>query len=224
MKFILIGPGQLGAILVDAAGGARLAIGIEEDAMTEFEDRHFCEISTDIADAAQGDVIAVVVPAGATTEVLAAVADCAQKDAIVLNFATACDIAPELKEKRPDVHWIEAKMVGSAVGMMQGLKSAIVLGTEDRQLYQRICAAMPGLADCFIPGDASVVSMVNTMSTEAALRAAVSVRRSLKEKGVSQEIIDAAIGCGLPGTAISYQRGTLGAFAKKIVHQIEQEL
>ena len=72
-------------------------------------------------------------------------------------------------------------------------------------------------------GDPSIVAQVNTISTEAALRAAVAVKKELAARGVPQAVIDAAVGCGLPGTAISFQKGTLGAFARDIVKKLEDE-
>lgn len=223
MKFILIGPGQLGAHLMAAAAGERRTIGRDAEQTQAFARTQGCAWSLDPRDAADGDVIAVAVPAGATPAVLEAAADCAKPGAVVLNFATTCDIDPALRERRPDVHWLEAKMAGSAVGMAHGLKSAIVLGTEDESLLARVREALPGLAGCFLLGDTSIVSMVNTLSTEAALRAAVSVKKELAARGVPQAVIDAAVGCGLPGTTISFQRGTLGAFARNIVKKLEDE-
>ena len=72
-------------------------------------------------------------------------------------------------------------------------------------------------------GDPSIVARVNTISTEAALRAAVAVKKELAARGVPQAVIDAAVGCGLPGTAISFQKETLGAFARDIVKKLEDE-
>lgn len=224
MKLILIGPGQLGTHLMHAAAGERLAIGEDAGQTQAFAEAQGCAWSLDLRDAADGDVIAAAVPAGATPAVLEAVAGCVKPGAVVLNFATACDIAPALRERRPDVHWLEAKMAGSAVGMAHGLQSAIVLGPEaDEALLAQVRAALPGLADSFLPGDPSIVSAVNTLSTEAALRAAITVKKELAARGVPQTVIDAAVGCGLPGTAISFQRGTLGAFARNIVHKLENE-
>lgn len=223
MKFVLIGPGQLGSHLMEAASGERTAIGKDAGLTRAFAAAHGCAGALDLQAAGDGDVIAVAVPAGVTPMVLEAVASCAKPGAVVLNFATTCDIDPALRARRPDMHWLEAKMAGSAVGMAHGLKSTIVLGTGDAALLARVRAALPGLADCILMGDPSIVARVNTISTEAALRAAVAVKKELAARGVPQAVIDAAVGCGLPGTAISFQKGTLGAFARDIVKKLEDE-
>ena len=57
----------------------------------------------------------------------------------------------------------------------------------------------------------------------AALRAVIALERELSDLGVPRALIDAALGGTVPGVSLSYQRGTLGGFARKIVQQIEEE-
>lgn len=223
MEFVLIGPGQLGQLLLRQAGRDCLVIGRDADSTRQVGELYGCPWSTKIERAAEGEVIAVVVPAAAVPSVLEQVASCAKPGAVVLNFATAADIPHQLREKRPDLVWSEAKLVGSAVGMAYGLPCMIVLGEHDPALLRRVQNSLPGLADQINLGDAALVPGVNRAATEAALRAVIALERELTDLGVPRALIDAALGGTGPGVSLSYQRGTLGGFARKIVQQIEEE-
>lgn len=146
MEFVLIGPGQLGQLLLRQAGRDCLVIGQDADSTRQIGELYGCPWTTKIERAAEGEVIAVVVPASAVPSVLEQVASCAKPGAVVLNFAT-----------------------------------------------------------------------------EAALRAVIALERELSDLGVPRALIDAALGGTVPGVSLSYQRGTLGGFARKIVQQIEEE-
>ena len=223
MEFVLIGPGQLGQLLLRQAGRDCLVIGQDADSTRQVGELYGCPWTTKIERAADGEVIAVVVPASAVPSVLEQVASCAKPGAVVLNFATAVDIPRALREKRPDLVWSEAKLVGSAVGMAHGLPCMIVLGEHDPALLRRVQNSLPGLADQITLGDAALVPTVNRAATEAALRAVIALERELTDMGVSRPLIDAALGGTVPGVSLSYQRGTLGGFARKIVQKIEEE-
>ena len=223
MEFVLIGPGQLGQLLLRQAGRDCLVIGQDADSTRQIGELYGCPWTTKIERAAEGEVIAVVVPASAVPSVLEQVASCAKPGAVVLNFATAADIPHQLREKRPDLVWSEAKLVGSAVGMAHGLPCMIVLGEHDPALLRRVQNSLPGLADQITLGDAALVPTVNQTATEAALRAVIALERELTDMGVPRPLIDAALGGTVPGASLSYQRGTLGGFARKIVQQIEEE-
>ena len=209
MEFVLIGPGQLGQLLLRQAGRDCLVIGQDADSTRQIGELYGCPWTTKIERAAEGEVIAVVIPASAVPS--------------VLNFATAVDIPQNLREKRPDLVWSEAKLVGSAVGMAHGLPCMIVLGEHDPALLRRVQNSLPGLADQVTLGDAALVPGVNRAATEAALRAVIALERELSDLGVPRALIDAALGGTVPGVSLSYQRGTLGGFARKIVQQIEEE-
>lgn len=223
MEFVLIGPGQLGQLLLRQAGRDCLVIGRDADSTRQVGELYGCPWTTKIERAADGEVIAVVVPAAAVPSVLEQVASYARPGAVVLNFATAADIPHQLREKRPDLVWSEAKLVGSAVGMAHGLPCMIVLGEHDPALLRRVQNSLPGLADQITLGNAALVPRVNRAATEAALRAVIALERELTDLGVPCALIDAALGGTVPGVSLSYQRGTLGGFARKIVQQIEEE-
>lgn len=223
MKFVLVGPGQLGQLLLRAAGRDCLVIGRDADRTRQVGEVYGCPWTTALSRASVGDVIAVAVPAPALADVLDQIADCAKPGAIVLNFATAAGIAPAVRQRRPDVVWSEAKLVGSAVGMAHGLPCAIVLSEQDPTLLRRVRDSLPGLADRVVLGNANQVPAINRAATTAALRAVIDLERQLRQMGVDQTLIDAALGGTVPGVALSYQQGTLGGFARQIVRELTEQ-
>lgn len=222
MKFVLIGPGQLGQLLLRQAGRDCLVIGRDIDRTRLVGELYGCPWTTEVARAAAGDVIAAAVPAHAVGEVLEQVAHCAKAGAVVLNFATAADIPHSVRDQRPDLIWSEAKLVGSAVGMAHGLPCAIVLGEHDPTLLRRVQDSLPGLADRVVLGDAAQVPEINRAATAAALHAVIALEQQLTALGVPQALIDAALGGTVPGVALSYQQGTLGAFGRMIAQQVRE--
>lgn len=224
MKFVLIGPGQLGRHLLQAATGERLVIGKTEEDAQRLAGLMGATWSADVEQATDGDFIAVVVPADATNSILHTLSKVAKSGAVVLNFATAVSIPDELRQKRPDIHWLEAKMVGSAVGMEHGMRCAIALGTTNIALLKRVQACFPDLANCFVLTDPMLAPKVNTLATKAALRAVIALEEELSTCQIPQPLINAALGCTFPGVILSYQKGTLGGFAQKIVAQIRSEI
>lgn len=224
MKFVLIGPGQLGQHLLQAATGERLVIGKTEEDAQRLANLVGAAWSADVEQAGNGDLIAVVVPADATNTVLYTLAQVVKSGALVLNFATAVSIPDELRQKRPDIHWLEAKMVGSAVAMAHGMRCAITLGTTDTALLKRVQRCFPDLADCFLLTDPTLAPKVNTLATKAALHAVIALEEELSACQIPQPLIDAALSCTFPGVILSYQKGTLGGFAQKIAAQIRAEI
>lgn len=222
MEFVLIGPGQLGQLLLREAVQDCLVIGRDAGRARQTGEQYGCPWTTDLTRAAAGQVIAVAVPAPAVADVLEQVASCARPGAAVLNFATAADIPQTVRDKRPDVIWSEAKLVGSAVGMAAGLPCAIVLDAHDPALLRRVQNSLPGLADRILLGDPAQVPIINRAATAAALRAVISLERELTAQGIPRALIDAALAGTVPGVALSYQRGTLGGFARQIAREIEQ--
>ena len=127
MSFALIGPGKLGRVLFQAAAGPRLVIGRSPEGLEPFRDRAELGISTRLADAAQCQVAAAAVPAGACAQVFADLCPQLPAGNILLNFATGWDIPQELVEQYPRLHLLNVKLVGSAIGISHGLKGLAVV-------------------------------------------------------------------------------------------------
>lgn len=220
MKLAIIGIGQLGSQLFRAAQGPeRLVIDQMPKALEKVADVAELGTSTQLSAAASCQVVAAALPAPFCPDAFQQLCPHLQPGTIVINFATGWLIPDELRKEFPQLKLVEAKLVGSAVGISEGLKSLFVLGIQDEELCKTIQSCFPPFR--FIMGDTSIVKHINTCATATALRAAVQLQRELAE--FPQEMINAATAGLMPGVLISYERNTLGEFARNILEQVQKE-
>ena len=170
MSFALIGPGKLGRVLFQAAAGPRLVIGRFPEGLEPFRDRAELGISTRLADAAQCQVAAAAVPAGACAQVFADLCPQLPAGHILLNFATGWDIPRELVEQYPRLHLLNVKLVGSAIGISHGLKGLAVVARTSSGVLEQIGRCLPGLE--LTVGDPLAVRDINTRATRRTTKGA----------------------------------------------------
>ncbi len=218
MSFAVIGPGKLGSILFQAAAGPRLVIGRSPEHLEPFRAQAELGVSTRLEDASQCQVTAVAVPAGACEQVFQELCPHLPPEHIVLNFSTNWDIPQTLVQQFPQLHLLNAKLVGSAIGISHGLKGLAVTNAARDNILARMRACLPGLE--LMAGDPARVRDINTRATRAALSAAVELEKELDAQNIPAPLIQAAAGCLMPGVLIAYQNGQLGGFAQKIVDEL----
>lgn len=221
MKVALIGPGQLGRVVFRAAAGERLVICEALSDAEAMKDQAELGLSTEMKAAGQCQVAAVTVPAPACPGVFDSLCPHMAPGSIVLNFATGWVIPEELRARYPQIFLLEAKVIGSAMGMAQGLKGMIVLGCDREDIVAQVREALPGLK--FQPGDSQIAKFINTLGTKVALSAALELEEELQAKGIPEEMINTAVGGLMPGVLISYSKGTLGEFARKVEADLRKE-
>ena len=112
-------------------------------------------------------------------------------------------------------------MLGSAVGMSQGLKSLVVLSNASQEVVSRV-------KDCFSSlnisvGDYSLVKSINTAATRTALTAALSLEQELSANNIPKEMINIAVEGVMTGVLIAYSQEKLGDFALSIIDEIQNK-
>lgn len=218
MSFAVIGPGKLGKILFQAAAGPRLVIGRSPESLEPFRGLAELGVTTRPGDASRCEVTAVAVPADACAQVFEELCPLLPARHIAVNFSTNWDLPPELVQRFPELHLLNAKLVGSAIGISHGLKGLAVIDAAPEGVLEQVRACLPGLE--LTAGDPAAVRDINTRATRAALSAAVGLEKELAAQGVPEPMIRAAAGCLMPGVLIAYQEGQLGGFAQKIVAEL----
>lgn len=218
MSFAVIGSGKLGRVLFQAASAPRLVIDMRPENLEPFRSQAELGVSTQLADAAQCQVTAAAVPAGACAEVFSTLCPQLPAGHIFLNFSTNWDIPQDLAEQYPQLHLLNVKLVGSAIGISHGLKGLAVVAKASDEVLDQIRKCLPGLE--LTTGDPIAVRDINTRATRAALAAAVALEKELSALNVPEPMIRAAAGCLMPGVIIAYQNGELGGFAQKIVDEL----
>ena len=109
MKFVLIGPGQLGAHLMEAASGERTAIGKDAGLTRAFAAAHGCAGALDLQAAGDGDVIAV--PNDTTNEARALLL---LQDNGVIKLADGAGLAATVKDIVENPHNVKIQELEAA--------------------------------------------------------------------------------------------------------------
>ena len=225
MKLAIVGCGLMGGALAALASPQAELLAIDRDA----------EKARALAEARGGgwacgaeaakdaDVIAVVVPAAAVDGAFRGLAGIAKSGALVLDMATKGTIPREAREARPDVRFLEAKIVGSAVGVLQGLPALLAADTQDASVLEELRRCFPGF-EAVLSGDPKLAREVNEKGTYNGIRAAAETEAALRALGLPEEWIRCACGCLVPGIAIGYSRGQMGKFGREIADRILSEM
>lgn len=141
---------------------------------------------------------------------------------VVINIAT--NVAQHVLEETAakQVKCIGVKFIGHAGEMSLGLNPVIIIDDRPEELVgfaKEVFAPVGQL----VVGKADIVSLINTMSAEKALEAAVNIEEGLK--GIaSPEIINSAIRQVAAGILKAYADRDLGPFARQVVHAVRSKL
>ena len=219
MKIAIIGPGKLGSELFQSSQEQRLVIGRSKPKQGAFYEKAELGYSNHIESAVDCELIAVALPHDVSEQVFDTLCPLLPDGRIVLNFSTKWNIPQRIREQFPQLHLVEAKLLGSAIGMSQGLKGLVLLGSEQENIIQQIQACFSGLN--MMVGNYTLVNAINTAATKAALKAAFSFEKELLEQGIVPEYINIAIKGLMPGVLIAYAEDKLGEFSQSIVNELK---
>lgn len=172
--------------------------------------------------AREADVIVLVLPAPATADAAKAAAKAAKSGALVLNMATNGTVPADVKALRPDVSFVDAKIIGHAISMKQGAPCIVVAGTKDEREFETIRHILPGYTKV-VMGDSDLVPLINTIGSTEGIRAAVQCRKLLKQYSVPKEWENVVIYTVCAGTMRAYVDDDLGEFARSLADKFEQE-
>ena len=225
MKLAIIGCGLMGSGIASLAApeAKLLLIDREADRARALAEAHGGAWSTDLLAAAEADIVCVVLPAPAIEEAFRALAGALRPGALALDMATKGAIPAEVKARRPDVRFLEAKIVGAGIGVSLGLRALLVVDTEEGPTLAALRAALPGFG-YILSGDPSLVARVNARGSYWGVRAAVETEEELRRMGLPEEWVKAASGCLVPGSTLGYSQGRMGRFNQEIAAQVLEEI
>lgn len=177
--------------------------------------------SEDLKAAHKADVIAVVLPTSAVASTMAKLAEIAKDDAIILNMATSAIVDPAIVSKTPHLNFVEAKIIGHAASMEQGSPCYVILNTPDEAILATVQQVLPGY-EKVIQGDVELVPLINSIGSKEGIRAAIEVRKQLRQYHIPKEWEDIVIYTVCAGTMRSYVKNDLGHFARKLADELER--
>lgn len=172
--------------------------------------------------AGDADLIALVVPASAVSEILDKLRVLVKKGVVILNMATTFSIDPATAANRPEVFMVDAKIIGHAASMSRGEPGIVVVKTDNAEVLSLIKQQMMGFADV-VQGDADRVQAVNTIGSSEGIKAAVTVRKQLRTMDIPDAWIDVVIRSVCAGTMKAFTENDLGGFALELAKRLEKE-
>lgn len=224
LTIALIGAGRMGAFFGNQMprDAKKIVIDTDEDKARQLAEKIGATFDTSLTAASGADVISIVLPGPAVNPVAAQLGPIAKDGAVVMNMATEGAIDEGTKRAYPAVNFVDAKIIGHARSMVLGAPGYVVVNTEDESVFQKVAYCLPGYAKV-VMGDSSVVPRINKIGSGEGIRAAVTVRKLLKQYNIPREWEDIVIYTVCAGTMRSYVEGDLGEFARKLADQLEAE-
>jgi hypothetical protein len=108
------------------------------------------------------------------------------------------------------------------MSMSQGSPCYVVVKTEDDKAFETIAYILPAYKKV-VKGDADIVGKINSIGSGEGIRAAVKVRKMLKEYAIPKDWEDIVIYTVCAGTMRSYVENDLGHFARELADRLEAE-
>jgi predicted dinucleotide-binding enzyme len=219
----VVGAGRMGSVVARQLPGETRKIVIDTDLhkARALANAVRGEANSDLAAAAEADLVAVVLPTSAVNETVRRLVGVAKKGALILNMATTATVDSSVATKNRDVLVVDAKVVGHAASMARGSAGILVVKTEDPTVFGTIQRQYPGFS--VVQGDADLVPAVNTIGSTEGIKAAVSVRKQLRARNIPEDWIAVAIRTVCAGTMMSFTENDLGHFAQELARRLEGE-
>lgn len=172
--------------------------------------------------AKDADVISVVLPTPAINSVMDELTGIAKNGAILMNMATNGTVDTKIVAKNDKLHIVETKIIGHAMSMSEGSPCYVVVSTENEEIFGKIKRILPGYKKV-IMGDTKIMPDIAKIGSTEGIRAAVTVRKLLKQYNIPKDWEDIVIYTVCAGTMRSYVENDLGHFAKELADKLEAE-
>ena len=218
----VIGAGRMGSAIAKQLPKETQKIIIDRDLSTAkmVASEVIGEYSSDLQDAKDADIVLLVLPAFAVQKTIEKLASMMKSNSVIVNLATAANIDKKYRKRREDLSFIDAKIIGNANGFKNWEPCIVVLKCDDLEIIAMLKKQFPGFYKVE-QGNASLVETINTISSEEAIKAAISVKKKLEEKNIPEEWINVSIGTNCTWVMKSFIKGDLGHFGLNIVKRLE---
>lgn len=224
LKVAIIGAGRMGSIVGKQLPGdvEKIIIDTDEAKAKELAAAIGGTYATELSAVKDADVVDVVLPTPAINPVMAELAAIVKDGAILMNMATGAFVDDAIRAKNPRIQIIDTKIIGHAMSMSQGSPCYVVVKTEDDKAFETIAYILPAYKKV-VKGDADIVGKINSIGSGEGIRAAVKVRKMLKEYAIPKDWEDIVIYTVCAGTMRSYVENDLGHFARELADRLEAE-
>lgn len=142
----------------------------------------------------------------------------------VINIAT--NVAQHMLESiaAPHVKCICIKFIGHADEMALGEKPVIIINQFPADIVPQMVEIFQVIGQVLV-GTADLVHTINTIAAEKALEAAVGIEETLKQQNITNQVmVKSAIRQVAAGILKAYADGSMGPFAREIVHSVKSKI
>lgn len=222
MNICIVGPGKLGTALALLSGPEHnlYVLGIDPAQTQDFAERFSATVLEDYD--TNIDLYLFALDPGVIIETMGKAAEKAKNGALLVNLSTKSVNDSEMIKHYDRIEFIDMKMIGSAIGVREGLPTAFVLEESRKKHLPTLKSVLPKAKEIFL-GDVSVVARINSIGSTEGIRAGARAEMLLEQENVPQEYKDMVLQSVLPGTLIAYTRHELGEFASNLAKEIKKE-
>ncbi len=140
-------------------------------------------------------------------------------------YSVATNISREMLAEMSggEVRSLNVKIIGHAGEMSRGASPVVVIDEGEPEMIRAAQQIFITVGTVLV-GDADQVRQINSVATEEALKAAVSIERLLRSFGIADaEKIRGALSQVAPGVLRAYAEDDLGPFARNIVSSLHDK-
>lgn len=233
MKVTILGAGRMGSFIAKRIpeGIEILIVDTNENVARALAKGLAARWSTRM-DAVEGSrFVFVLLPAQVVREAVQEMLPYLDGGSVIVNMATTVskeDLGlgwrnPNIPENSNLPKMVSVKIIGHYREMELGERATIVIEqSADEQAKQQLCQLLSEAGD-IVSGPTDLVAVINTIASEEGIRAAVAIDRKLREQGVPEEWIQAAIRLPAAGTMKAYALNDLGPFALEVIRKMRSD-
>lgn len=143
---------------------------------------------------------------------------------VLINIATNVSQKSITQKAESPVTCVSAKFVAHAGEMALGHEPLIIIHSDPAEYVDFLKKIFASVGEVMV-GDSDLVTIVNTLAAQNALRTGVLIEQGLRDRGVTDDrVIRRAIQLVAAGTLKAYAAGDLGPFARNLVCSIREQL
>ena len=228
MKVAVVGAGRMGSLVAQklAPEVEKLIIDTDPAKAAAVAAQAGGVARSQLAGAAEADVIILALPAEGIAPSVAALAALASPRALVLNLATAADTTQVLATESSHaagtsgLRVIPVKIIGHAREIAAGVPPLVVVDTPRDDLLGLVQNLLRGFGPV-VRGSERLVQIANTIASEEGVKAALAMQERLKAAGVPEEWVLPAVQGPGAGTMKAFAAGDMGPFVRALVERLQ---
>jgi ketopantoate reductase len=217
----VIGAGRLGSVVAQRLPEETevIVFDIQADKGRQLAETAGGTYASELEGVRAADLIIIALPVSVVDKTVASLLGIVKKGAVILNMATSAKMDPALQAEHPEVTILDAKIIGQAKAIFEGEPGIVILDCANRETFVMVQQQLRHF--CRVEaGDPELVETISYIASVEGIKAALAVRRQLRELRIPEEWIKVAISNCCAGTMKAFANDDIGPFSQKIVRDL----